>query len=635
MKKIVWLVCLITSVSFAQEPISTKSQLKEVTVFLQGAQLTRYSEIDLPTGNSTVKITGLSPYLDRNSLLVKGIGDFTVMSVNHQLNYLNEKSLDALLKGLQDSIQYYSMLLDEVNNDINVLAEKENFLRTNIAIRGDGHMDPEKFKAIHFFYGDQMTYLKNERSRKARKQYQIQITLSQFQQQLAQEQKRKHDAESEVFVEVYAEKAIKAKFQLSYLVAHAAWFPTYDIRVQSVSEPLSLIYKANISQSTGEDWNNVQLTISNANPFIQVDLPELMPWYLSFGSPMPYYRKGKAEENSAISFIGQRNATVLGRVQDANGFPLAGATVRIVNSSIGTVSDADGNFTLVLPPGVQNVQVSYVGYNSWAGTAIEGQFMNVRLSEAVHAVQEVAVVRKDMKKNAPAAWSSNANQAYYDGAAAVFKAASAPVVHKMENQAHLRITLDKPYTILSNGKQKMVEIQQESLPAYYEYRAVPKIEQSAFLMARIDDWAKLNLLEGEANLYFENSYVGKTLLDVRYLSDTLDISLGRDKGISINREKIRSFSTREFIGSDRIEKRTFEIKIVNGKKHPINLVVLDQIPVSQQKDILVTLKNRGDAVFNEQKGELTWQLKPASGESKTLSFEYHVKFPKGREVILE
>jgi uncharacterized protein (TIGR02231 family) len=205
----------------------------------------------------------------------------------------------------------------------------------------------------------------------------------------------------------------------------------------------------------------------------------------------------------------------------------------------------------------------------------------------------------------------------------------------MENQANLQITLDQPYTIESNGKQKMVDISQDDIPAYYEYRAIPKLEKAAFLVARVDDWARLNLLEGEANLYFENTYVGKTVLDVRYLSDTLNISLGRDRNVVVSRQKVKSFSTREFIGSDRIEKRGFEIKVRNNKKESLNLVVYDQIPVSTQKDMFVTLKNKGEAEFTEANGELKWMLTVSPGDTKDLNFGYEVKYPKGREVTLE
>jgi hypothetical protein len=629
------LLFLSTLFSSAQKTIETKSTLKEVTVFLKGAQLTRYAQTDIQSGTSIIKVAGLSPYLDRKTIQVKGIGSFTVLSIRHQLNYLNEKKLDALFTGLNDSIEKTTILIEDMQNDIAILTEKETFLRTNQNIKGNDNLDPEKFEAINAFYGDQITLIRNDKFKKSRKIKDYQATLVRLRNQLAQEQKNKHDAESEIYVEINASKSQKAEFVISYLVIHAAWFPTYDIRVNKIDEPLQLVYKANISQTTGENWTDVQLTISNANPYVSGDLPELKPWYLNFGSNAGYYKKGRADQEYSLnSYISNSSGEINGRIQNSLGEPLVGATIRIAGTSIGAVSDMDGNFNISLPEGNNQIQVNYIGHNDWSGSAVNGQFLNVRMAENANQMQEV-VMQRNKSQNAPAvSWSSNANQMYYD-AGNSFKAAAAPIVHRLENQANLQITIELPYTVESNGKLKTVEINDEKLNAYYEYRAVPKLEKAAFLVAKVDDWARLNLLEGEANLYFENTYVGKTVLDVRFLSDTLNISLGRDRNVIVSRMKVKSFSTSEFIGSDRIEKRSFEIKIRNNKKENINVVVYDQIPVSNNKDIAVSLKESGGAINDEKTGELKWMLTAPSSTTKEIKFDYQVKFPKNKDLQLE
>lgn len=637
MKSILFILFTFLSVSlWAQKTITSESTLKEVTVFLKGAQLTRTAKTDIPAGTSTIKLTGMSPYLDRKTLLVKGLGDFTILSVNHQLNYLNEKKLEEKFKVLNDTIASITRVLEELQNELATLIERESFLKLNQTAKGTEQMDAEKLKAVYTFFGDQLNVIKAERLKKTRKVKDLGEILQTFKLQLAQEQKKKQEAESEVMVEVLAAKSVKAEFIVSYMVIHAAWFPSYDIRVNNVQEPLKLLYKANISQTTGEDWKDVSLTISNANPYLSGTLPELTPWYLNFSTAQGYYRKGGASTpNSMNSYISNGTTHVSGRVQNTKNEPLPYATVRVSNTSIGTVTDADGNFTLAMPEGSNQIEVNYLGYQPWTGNAGATTFINIRLNEQAASMQEVVVTNSRAKvQNAPAAWSTNANQMYYGGGE-TFKTATLPLVHRLENQANLQITLDQPYTIESNGKQKSVDISQDEIPAYYEYRAVPKIEKAAFLVARIEDWARLNLLEGEANLYFENTYVGKTVLDVRYLSDTLNISLGRDRNVVVSRQKVKSFSTREFIGSDRIEKRGFEIKIRNNKKESLNLVVYDQIPVTMQKEMTISLKNKSEAEYSEANGELKWMMTVPAGVTKDLSFGYEVKFPKGKEVTLE
>lgn len=81
------------------------------------------------------------------------------------------------------------------------------------------------------------------------------------------------------------------------------------------------------------------------------------------------------------------------------------------------------------------------------------------------------------------------------------------------------------------------------LPASFEYQSVPKLDPTAFLVAQVRDWQKYDLLEGEANLYFENTFVGKSMLNLLSASDTLNLSLGRDLGIVVKREKRKEFTS--------------------------------------------------------------------------------------------
>src|SRR5690606_33383559 len=151
----------------------------------------------------------------------------------------------------------------------------------------------------------------------------------------------------------------------------------------------------------------------------------------------------------------------------------------------------------------------------------------------------------------------------------------------------VEIEVEDPYTIQSNGEKLVVELKQYDIAAEYQYYAVPKIDKDAFLMARIVSWDQYNLLEGEANLYFEDAYVGRSLLNAKALTDTLSISLGRDKNIVIGRVKVDQYTQKRFIGSNRTESRGFRIVAKNKKSQPVKLTLFDQVPVSVNHDITV------------------------------------------------
>src|SRR5690606_17747459 len=108
---------------------------------------------------------------------------------------------------------------------------------------------------------------------------------------------------------------------------------------------------------------------------------------------------------------------------------------------------------------------------------------------------------------------------------------------QVENQTAVEFEINMPYTVASDNKSYTLDLERYELPAYYEYYSVPKVNRDAFLMAYVVDWEKYNLLDGEASIYFEDAYVGKSLIDARYIADTLSISLGRDKNVAVKREK--------------------------------------------------------------------------------------------------
>ena len=201
-----------------------------------------------------------------------------------------------------------------------------------------------------------------------------------------------------------------------------------------------------------------------------------------------------------------------------------------------------------------------------------------------------------------------------------------------ENQLSVSFDIDIPYNILSNGKQHSVSLKDIKLPATYRHYAVPKAEKEAFLLAEISDYSKYNLLKGEANIIFEGMYIGKTYIDPNQTSDTLNLSMGRDKKISVKREKVVEKSGTKFLSSYKEQTFTYETTIRNNKKEAVQLTIKDQYPVSTDKEIEVELLQSDKAKANAETGVLTWELKLAPGETKKVRISYKVKYPKDRNI---
>ena len=157
-----------------------------------------------------------------------------------------------------------------------------------------------------------------------------------------------------------------------------------------------------------------------------------------------------------------------------------------------------------------------------------------------------------------------------------------------ENQQNVSFDIDIPYDIMCNGKAHSVALKEIKLPASYKYYAAPRVEKEAFLLAEINDYSKYNLLQGEANIIFESMYVGKTVINPNQTADTLNLSMGRDKKISIKREKVVDKSGTKFLSSYKEQTFTYDITVRNNKKEDVNMLLKDQYPLSSDKEITLT-----------------------------------------------
>ena len=202
----------------------------------------------------------------------------------------------------------------------------------------------------------------------------------------------------------------------------------------------------------------------------------------------------------------------------------------------------------------------------------------------------------------------------------------------VEGQLNVSFDIDIPYDILSNGKAHSVALKDLKLPATYKYYAVPKVEKEAFLLAELNDYSKYNLLPGEANIIFEGMYVGKTQINPNQTQDTLNLSMGRDKKISIKREKVVDKSGTKFLSSYKEQTFTYDIIVRNNKKEEISMLLKDQYPLSTDKEMTVELLDKDGAKANEETGVLTWEIKLKPNETKKYRISYKIKYPKDKVI---
>ena len=539
MKRSIFILIILFPAVFnlsAQTEKEIKAEIKHVTVFPDRAQVDHETSVTVQPGKSILKLSGLSPYIDPQSVQVKGFGDFTILSVNHQNNYLQNLEETPEINEIRGQIDALQIKVEDEKAAISVLNEKASFLTANKALLlKETSISPENFRSILELYTTNMDQVTMTTLKKGRliKEYEKQMNA--LQQQISTRLNRKQLPSGEISVTVSGEKQITGKLSLSYVVTNAGWYPSYDIRVDDIKNPVLISYKANVYQNSGAVWKDVKLSFSNATPYVSGSIPELYPWFIDFYTP-----------------------------------PLPVLRNRAASKSRGEAPAA--------------------------------------------MAEEIASVRADEE---------------------ILVEAAPPEVQKQIGETTIVFDIAIPYTIPSDGKIQTVEIQRLKSPAEYKYITLPKLSPRAYLSANIADWAQLSLQSGEATLYFENSFVGKSYLDVGQLTDTLTISLGTDNSILVKREKRKEFTSTRVIGANKTETFSFLLTIRNNKSNPIRMTLKDQIPVSSNSGIEVNSTELSGGRHNAQTGELSWDLDLKPSETKEIVLTYSVKYPKDRKIILE
>ncbi|HEU4791585.1 MAG TPA: DUF4139 domain-containing protein [Flavobacterium sp.] len=537
---------LATAFTFGQKPIFTAAKVKAATVYFNAAEISQTTSLNLPLGTSEIVIKNVAVDLNENSVQIGAPATLTVLSVQFTNDYVSEYEIDLkspALKKVKDSIVLVQKEILKVGNSKNAEIKTLALLDKNQQVSGvnSGLNVVELMKMVDYYKAKQ-TETANTINTLTEKEQKLNETLQKLNNKLEVDTSKEEKTSSgKLIVQVMNNLAGAVPLDITYLSNNASWTPFYDLRTESVTAPINMMYKAQVIQNTGIDWKKVKLTLSSGIPNQNNQAPLLSSWFLN-------YRTNERLQEVVVMGYGTKKKGVTNQLQ-------------------GRV----------------------------AGVQITKEEMNAQpIMMAESSVSDYTTVS--------------------------------------ENQLNVSFDIDIPYDILSNGKVHSVSLKEIKLPATYKYYAVPKAEKDAFLLAQIADYSKYNLLRGEANIIFEGMYVGKTFIEPSQTSDTLSLSMGRDKKVTIKREKVVDQSGTKFLSSKKEQTFTFDISIRNNKKEAIDMLLKDQYPLSSNKDIEVELLQSDNAKVNLETGILTWQLQMKPNETKKIRISYKVRYPKDQVI---
>lgn len=536
MKNILWLLLLPMSI-LAQKPLFTTAKTQAATVYFSGAELQHSAQLNLPVGNSEIVIKNVADYINESTLQIKAPKSVTVMSVQFTKNYISEYEIDEsnpAIKKVRDSIEIVKKEIKKVQIQIYTHQQTIGLLDNNQQVGGanSGLNTAELMKMVEYYKAKRIE-LDNQIEAFKEKETKWNKTLANLNARLqlntAKEEKM---SKGKLVLQVLNEVAGTVTLNFSYITNSAGWKPLYDLRANSIKDPIQLLYKAQVWQSTGIDWKKIKMSLSSGNPNQSNEAPLQQAWFLR-------YQTNRSKE-------------------------------------VITLGNASNTYTL----------------------------------------------NETLKSEDKVVDSSNAYEEYDNGIN--------DYTQISESQLNVTFDIDIPYDVLSNGKMHSVSLKEIQIPATYKFYSAPRLEKEAYLLAKIDNYGQYNLLPGEANIVFEEMNVGKTFINPEQTGDTLSLSMGRDKKISIKREKVVDKSGTKFLSSYKEQTFTYDITIRNNKKEEINLTLKDQHPLSSDKDITIEVLEDGKASVNPETGFMTWDLKLAPNESKKIRISYKVRYPKDK-----
>lgn len=534
MRKYLIVLAVLPVLTCLQAQVNSK--ITDVIVYQQGAKITNVASIQLQQGNNEIVIQGVSTTLDQNSIQARISGDAILLSATSRTRQLEDENLPKRTKNLEDSIATIDKQLLWLHSEKTIYQGEEKVITDNQKLgTTEQKVTVEEIIALSKFYRERLLDIRgkifnidNETNRLE----QLKIKLGERLNTLRYSEKK---TIGEIILTISSKKVTTASVNVSYISNQAGWTPLYDIRANKANEPVNLVYKANIYQSTGLNWDKVNLTISTGNPMADNNRPMMYPWYIDFVQPILYNQKFKQEAAPSMMNTFQRS---------------------MVAESV--ADDESMSFE----------EAPAIGYG-------------VELT-------------------------SNRISAAYE--------------------------IDAPQDIPSDGQVHLVAMQEYKLNSKFSYHSIPKLDAGTFLIAKVADYGNYNLLPGQANLFFEGMYIGQSYLNPQTTVDSMLLSLGRDEKIVVKRDQLKDLTARQSIGGNVKETKAFEILVRNNNTFDIELDLMDQVPIAQNKEIEVKLEDAGGAAYDANYGSLLWKLKLKSGETKKVKFIYSAKYPKDKQV---
>lgn len=549
----------------AENRVEIKSAIEQVKLYLTAGEIHRSAKVSVVEGRNRIIFEGISAYADPQSIQFSADTPVRLVSTSTEMNFFAGEISNPRIIELRDSLTFLKRENDKLSNEKSGYLAEKRLLESNYDLGGNAqNLSVDELAKAADFYRLRMRSNNNSQSEIDYEIIANQLIIGKIKSELAQLNFNENERSNQIVILVDANQAQILDVDLSYMVSDCGWAAIYDLSADNLKDPISLKYKAQVYNNTGNEWEKVMLTLTTGDPNLSASHPKMRTWFLNESLA----RLDGRANNKELDF--KRNDDY--RIQ--------------AKSNIEQMNQRVYEEVVLDKQGVQNNGfITNGSYNYYSdNTDLVSQNLN-----------EKPVVQTKMIEI---------------------------------SQLSSEFVISTPFSVPADAKPYTVEVKDLTLDATFSHVAVPKMDKGAFLLANITGWQALDLIPGPTNVYFGGNYVGMSEINTRNVSDTLNLSLGRDSKVLVTRELKKEFTQKSTVGNNRKDTYTFDIVVRNNREQTVLIDLFDQIPVSKNSDITVSAENISDGILTEENGEVKWGISVAPNQSKAVQISFTVKYPK-------
>ncbi|MBI4569095.1 MAG: mucoidy inhibitor MuiA family protein [Planctomycetes bacterium] len=595
-------MCAVAVTGFAGEAPETPGKIEAVTVYLGQALVTRRVETTGAAGLSELVVTNLPANVVPGSVYAEAEPGVEVRSVRFRERPVPQdvreevRKLDSQMQQLADNLQANAGRRALITERRAYLAKLEAFVAPTANTElTHGVLNAETLKTLTEFLFERRTELADEEMTSAIEARTIREQMELVRRQRVELAGASERTAREAVVFVNQAAAGKSAVRVRYLVTNASWSPSYIARLTGDREKFTLEYHASVSQTSGEDWTDVTLTLSTATPSLAARGPALSPLTLSVT------REGPAPEvaQQMGEFGKQSYREALGKLKEQR-------------------KAAEGQFNLQM--NAPNRAATPAGEAAAQQVMDQGQaqveFADSALNDIANRMQVLDLLSSDVRA----------------------KKTGGPRRPRDESGVSVTYELPGRTSMPSRADQQMIPIAMTTLDAALVRVATPVLTNFVYEEATAANTTSTVFLAGPVSTYVDGQFVGRGDIPTVSAGESFTVGLGIDSSLRATRELVEKSETTQ--GGNRVVTFTYQLTIENFGADPAEVRLLDRLPYTKESEMKVTLLAPGrdlskDPAYEKRdrkKGVLRWEVTaPAQAvgvTAFTVEYQFRLEYDK-------